>query len=73
MDRHTEEKLRMMFKEIQGPFMKHCPKTRKNFLSYSYVLHKFVQLLELDSFLPCFTLLKSRKITSTRRNLAKNM
>ncbi len=61
MDRHTEEKLRMMFKEIQGPFMKHCPKTRKNFLSYSYVLHKFVQLLELDSFLPCFTLLKSRE------------
>ena len=37
----VQEKLRMMFKEIQGPFMKHCPKTRKNFLSYSYVLHKF--------------------------------
>lgn len=61
MDRNTEEKLRMMFKEIQGPFMKHCPKNRKNFLSYSYVLHKFVQLLELDEFLPCFTLLKSRE------------
>ena len=61
MDRNTEEKLRMMFKEIQGPFMKHCPKTRKNFLSYSYVLHKFVQLLELDNFLSCFTFLKSRE------------
>jgi len=45
MYRETEEKLRMMFKEIQTPFMKHCPKDRKNFLSYSYVLHKFVQLL----------------------------
>ena len=35
--------------------------TGANFLSYSYVLHKFVQLLELDDFLPCFMLLKSRE------------
>ena len=61
MTRDIEEKLRAMFKEIQIPFMKHCPKNRKNFLSYSYVLHKFVQLLELDSFLPSFPLLKSRE------------
>lgn len=61
MSRETEEKLRMMFKEIQTPFMKHCPKDRKNFLSYSYVLHKFVQLLGLDEFLSCFPLLKSRE------------
>ena len=59
MTRETEEELRRMFKEIQIPFHKHCPKARKNFLSYSYVLHKFVQLLELDEFLPCFPLLKS--------------
>jgi len=61
MDRATEEKLRTMFKEIQAPFLKNCPKNRKNFLSYSYVLHKFVQLLGLDQFLPCFPLLKSRE------------
>ena len=61
MTRNTEEKLRTMFKEIQTPFMKHCPKDRKNFLSYSYVLHKFVELLGLDEFLPCFPLLKSRE------------
>ena len=61
MTHHTEEKLRVMFKEIQNPFIKHCPKDRKNFLSYSYVLHKFVQLLGLDEFLPCFPLLKSRE------------
>ena len=57
----TEEELRRMFKEIQVPFHKFCPKNRKNFLSYSYVLHKFVQLLELDQFLDCFILLKSRE------------
>ena len=62
MSRETEEKLRMMFKEIQTPFAKYCPKkVRKNFLSYSYVLHKFVQLLGLDEFLSCFPLLKSRE------------
>jgi hypothetical protein len=61
MDRKTEEELRRMFKKIQIPFYKHCPKNRKNFLSYSYVLHKFVQLLELDDFLDCFLLLKSRE------------
>ena len=57
----TEEELRRMFKEIQIPFQTHCPIERKNFLSYSYILHKFVQLLELDEFIPCFVLLKSRE------------
>lgn len=61
MSREMEEKLRNMFKEIQNPFIKYCPKERKNFLSYSYVLHKFCQLLNLDVFLVCFPLLKSRE------------
>jgi hypothetical protein len=61
MTRDLEEKLRSMFKEIQAPFIKYCPKDRKNFLSYSYVLHKFVQLLGHDEYLPSFPLLKSRE------------
>ena len=61
MTRKNEEELRRMFKEIQIPFQNHCPNDRKNFLSYSYILHKFVQLLELDEFIPCFVLLKSRE------------
>ena len=60
MDRETEEKLRHMFKEIQPSFQKHCPKNRRNFLSYSYVLYKFCELLELDEFLGSFPLLKNR-------------
>ena len=56
-----EEKLRQMFKEIQEPFIKHRPKNRKNFLSYSYVLHKFVELLSHDELLVLFPLLKSRE------------
>tara|TARA_B100000945_G_scaffold290539_1_gene264364 strand:- start:607 stop:1683 length:1077 start_codon:yes stop_codon:yes gene_type:complete len=61
LTRQYEEQLRMMFKEIQTPFMQHCPTNRKNFLSYSYVLHKFCQLLELDDLLIYFPLLKSRE------------
>ena len=60
MSREIEEKLRYMFKEIQPSFQSHCPKGRSNFLSYSYVLYKFCELLELDEYLPCFPLLKNR-------------
>jgi hypothetical protein len=60
MSREVEEKLRYMFKEIQPSFVKHCPSGRNNFLSYSYVLYKFCELLELDEYLPCFPLLKNR-------------
>ena len=41
LSRQEEEHLRSLFKEIQLPFSKNCPQDRKNFLSYSYVLHKF--------------------------------
>ena len=57
----VEEKLRTMFKQIQPAFLKHCPKDRKNFLSYSYVLYKFFQLLGMDEYLRYFPLLKSRE------------
>ena len=61
LDRKSEEILRSLFKEIQIPFMNNCPPNRKNFLSYSYVLHKFCELLELDELLVYFPLLKSRE------------
>jgi hypothetical protein len=61
IDKETENKLRRMFKDIQEPFMKVCPKDRKNFLSYSYVLHKFVELLQMNELKQYFPLLKSRE------------
>lgn len=54
-----EEKLRQMFLQIQEPFEKHKPPNRKNFLSYSYCLHKFFQILNLPEYTRYFTLLKS--------------
>jgi DNA-directed RNA polymerase subunit F len=61
MPQTLEDKLRLMFHQIQKPFEKHKPEKRKNFLSYSYVLYKFCELLGEDSYLPCFPLLKSKE------------
>ena len=55
-----EEKIRTMFQEIQAPFLLYCPNDRTNFLSYSYILYKFFELLELDEYKVYFPLLKSR-------------
>jgi len=56
-----EEKLFTMFRQTQGPFLKHCPPNRKNYLSYSYVLAKLLQILGLHEYLGHFQLLKSRE------------
>lgn len=55
----VEEKIKTMFQQIQAPYEKHKPKNRKNFLSYSYTLHKFFQILGLHEFCKYFPLLKS--------------
>jgi hypothetical protein len=59
-----EETLRNMFRSIQGPFIRSCAKIqkkRKNFLSYSYVLYKFLELLGFDELKKQFPLLKCRE------------
>uniref|UniRef100_A0A6C0JTA3 TFIIB-type domain-containing protein n=1 Tax=viral metagenome TaxID=1070528 RepID=A0A6C0JTA3_9ZZZZ len=61
MPQELEERLRLMFRDIQKPFDKHCPSERKNFLSYSYVLYKFCELLGEDEYLQYFPLLKSKE------------
>jgi len=61
MSKELEDKLRIMFYAIQKPFDKSCPGNRVNFLSYSYVLYKFCELLGEDEYLQFFPLLKSRE------------
>lgn len=72
-----EEKLRQMFLQIQEPFEKHKPANRKNFLSYSYCLHKFFQILNLPEYTRYFTLLKSpdklRQQDEIFRKIVKDM
>ena len=73
MSQALEEKLRLMFNKIQTPFEMHCPPDRKNFISYSYVLYKFCELLGKDEFLPCFPLLKSKEKLRQQDAIWKNI
>jgi len=57
----VEDKLRICFREIQGPWMEIAKKPKKNFLNYHYVLHKCVELLGHDEYKSLFPLLKSRE------------
>ena len=68
-----EKRLRSMFQIIQIPFDKVCPKDRKNFPSYSYILHKFCELLEYDEILHKFPLLKSREKLFQLDNIWKDI
>ena len=53
-----EALLKAMFAEIQDPWKRNKPKERKNFLSYSFTLYKFCELLGEDWLLEYFPLLK---------------
>lgn len=55
------ETLLNMFHDIQEPFEQVCPKGRKNFFSYNYILYKFCELLEESDMMSLFPLLKSRE------------
>ena len=68
-----EEKIRAMFQEIQAPFLLYCPDDRTNFLSYSYILYKFFELLELDEYKAFFPLLKSRDRLIAHDNIWKKI
>ena len=61
ISKEDEDRLCDAFKQIQGPFAEspHA-KSRRNFLSYSFVLYKLCQLFELDHLTPYFSLLKSK-------------
>lgn len=60
--RELEQQLKHMFYMVQQPFETAIKDTkRKNFLSYSYCLYKFFQLLGRDELLQYCTLLKDRQ------------
>jgi len=58
---NVEEQCRKMFTQMQPAFEKYCPKTRKNFLSYNYVLFRCFHILGVHHMLQGFALLKGRE------------
>jgi len=71
--RDMEKMFVKMFLMIQEPWMKHKLVDRKNFLSYSFVLHKFCELLELDHLLDCFPLHKQLDILMENDSIWKKI
>ena len=60
MTPQQEEQCRLMFRAVEASFEVHCPSGRRNFLSYSFCLFKFCELLGWRRFLSCFSLLKGK-------------
>lgn len=56
-----EETLCNLFIETQSPYAKRCPDYRVNYLNYFYVLFKFCELLDEQTYLPEIPLLKDRE------------
>lgn len=60
IDDATESALLQLFHKVKDAFVELKPPGRKNFLSYSYVLYKLLQLLGLENKFSEFKALKSR-------------
>jgi hypothetical protein len=56
-----ENKIKIMFQQIQVPFEKYRPPSRKNMISYNYLLFQFFLILGLPEFSKYFMLLKSQE------------
>jgi hypothetical protein len=61
LTKELEDKMIQMFKQTQEPFSKICPDNRTNFLSYSYVIRKLLEILHETEYIKYFPLLKSRE------------
>lgn len=58
---HLERKLIEMFTEVLMVYRSVKPNERTNFFSYSYILYKFLELLEFDEYKDYFTLFKGNE------------
>lgn len=68
-----EQTLANMFMQTQPLFIKYAPANRLNFISYSYILHKFFLCLEMKEYAMLFPLLKSRTKTAAMEEIFKKI
>lgn len=68
-----EKKLIRMFEMIEEIYPLYKTKTRKNMISYSYILHKLFELLEYDELLQCFPLNKSQDVLREQDDIWKKI
>tara|TARA_X000000368_G_C22983798_1_gene691160 strand:- start:41 stop:1180 length:1140 start_codon:yes stop_codon:yes gene_type:complete len=68
-----EQTLSNMFMQTQPLFIKYAPPNRLNFISYSYILHKFFLILNMPEYLTLFPLLKSRQKIAQNEEVFKKI
>tara|TARA_B110001450_G_scaffold119646_1_gene112793 strand:+ start:1865 stop:3013 length:1149 start_codon:yes stop_codon:yes gene_type:complete len=68
-----EQNLSNMFMQTQPLFIKYAPANRLNFISYSYILHKFFLILDMPEYLALFPLLKSRQKIAQNEEVFKKI
>lgn len=73
LSREQEETIREMFRDIQKPYEKYKPKKRINFSSYSFIIYKICELLELDHITRMLFLLKSKEKLRDLDNIWKKI
>lgn len=75
LSREVEDRLLLMFDDLLKPYAKCCPKNRRNFLNYYYVIRKLCELLGLKEILNTEHLpqLKSRKKLAEHDQIWKEM
>jgi hypothetical protein len=64
---------KLLFCAIQEPFERHCPSLRKNFLSYSYVVFRILELLGCDELLGSISLLSGKGKISAQDEIMKKI
>tara|TARA_Y100000389_G_scaffold101957_1_gene98771 strand:- start:1251 stop:2390 length:1140 start_codon:yes stop_codon:yes gene_type:complete len=68
-----EHNLSNMFMQTQPLFIKYAPANRLNFISYSYILHKFFLILNMPEYVALFPLLKSRQKIAQNEEVFKKI
>lgn len=69
----VKETLKTMFIEISAPFIKYCPKNRRNFPRYTYMIYKCCELLGYNDILQYLPLLKTRNRLIEMDNIWKSV
>lgn len=57
---NVQNELRKLFVEISAPFITYCPKLRRNFPRYTYIIYKSCEMIGYKVLLPYLPLLKTR-------------
>lgn len=69
----AEEQLKTLFLRMQPAFHRHAPKSRTNFLSYSFVLYRCFQIMGLHHMLESVSLLKGRDKLEANDHIFRKM